>query len=76
MLTSFETIESHETEWSGPSAGLVKRFYHKSQDVGRKNYRFKFHSGRVQLSDAGPSLEKMKFLRTRISLKVSLTMRK
>ena len=60
MLTSFETIESHETEWSGPSAGLVRRFYHKSQDIGRKNYRFKFHSGRVQLSDAGPSLEKMK----------------
>lgn len=60
MLTSFETIESFGTDWLGPLNGLVKRFHHKSQNVTRENYRFKFHSDRVQLSEMGPSLEKMK----------------
>lgn len=60
MLTSFETIESFGTDWLGPLNGLVKRFHHKSHNVTRENYRFKFHSDRVQLSEMGPSLEKMK----------------
>ena len=60
ILTSFETIESYGTDWPGPPVGLVKKFYHKNNNVDRKNYRFQFYSGRVQLSDTGPGLEKMK----------------
>lgn len=60
LVTSFDGLERYETEWSGPSSGLVRNHYHKGQTAARNNFRFNFHKNRVRLSDSGPSLEKMK----------------
>lgn len=60
LLASFDGLDSYETDWSGPSGGLVRNYYHKGHTAARNNFRFNFHKNRVRLSDSGPSLEKMK----------------
>lgn len=60
LLASFDGLGQYDTEWSGPSSGLVRNYHHKGHTAARNNFRFKFHKGRVRLSDSGPSLEKMK----------------